>query len=304
MSRRYEVGVGLLVVTAAGLLTYMALQIGAIRGSGPTVEVDALFPDAAGLTEGAVVSVAGVQVGRVSGLDVEFDRARARLSIDAGADIRADVKVRIRARSVLGEKYVELVPVSKDAPPLQDGVTLTDATGQVEIDEMVSDMGPLLRAVDPKAIEVLTQSMAADPELPKRMLADAEATLKNLRAASEELPGLIRDTRDTLGAVKATTARAEATLGRADQALGRADKLLAEVDPQQVNRVMAEAEAAAKDARKAIQHADESLSEVDKATREAQKFLKGWSTLDWETFRRVAQESGIYVRVSPVDRKK
>lgn len=304
MSRRYEVGVGVLVLTALGLLAYMALQVGAIRGTGPTVEVDAIFPDAAGLSDGAVVAIAGVQVGRVSGLGIEFDRARAHLSIDASAQVRSDVRVRIRARSVLGEKYVELVPVSKEAPLLESGVTLVDESGQVEIDEMVSEMGPLLAAIDPRAIEVLTQAVAEDPERPKRMLADAEATLHALRLASEEFPALIADGRDTLAEVRATSARAEKSLAKAEVAIDRVNAVAERVEPEEVDALLAEARGAATDARTALQHADATLARADRAADQATEVLEGWSELDWETFRQVAQETGIFVRLTPVGKKK
>ena len=119
MSRRFEIGVGVLVLGAVGLLAYMALQIGAIRGLGEDpVEVVAVMDDVVGLSEGAVVAVAGVPVGKVTSLTVDFDRARVGLALDAAAGIRADARVVMRARSVLGEKYVELVPESRDAPLL------------------------------------------------------------------------------------------------------------------------------------------------------------------------------------------
>lgn len=291
---------GVLVVTAAGLLAYMALQIGAIRGSGPTVEVDAVLPDAAGLSEGAVVSIAGVQVGRVTKLAIDYDHAKAHLSIDAGADVRKDVKVAVRSRSVLGEKYIELRPQSKDAPPLTGGEELTDLNGQVEIDEMVTDMGPLLKAIDPEAITLLTQAMKEDPERPKRMLADTERALHNLAVASDELPALMKETRETLADVRKATDKAEATLARADRAVDQLDKLASSVDPARIDRLLDQTEGAVKDTRDALAHVDRTLSKVDQTTDEARKIVKGWSDVDWETFRKVAQETGIYVRVSPV----
>ncbi len=107
-TRAQEIGVGVLVVGAAALLGWMSIKISGSSGLGDAVEVAAVFDDVTGLQDGASVSVAGVQVGRVSGLEVDHDRALVRLEIDPAARIREDVQVRVRARSLLGEKYIAL----------------------------------------------------------------------------------------------------------------------------------------------------------------------------------------------------
>ncbi len=304
MSRRHEVGVGVLLVVATGLLGYMAIQVGAIRGTGPTIELDAVLPDAAGLSEGAVVAIAGVQVGRVTTLAVDHDHARAHLSVDASANVRTDVRIAVRARSVLGEKYLELRPQSKDAPLLASGATLIDSAGQVEIDEMVTEMGPLLRAIDPKAVEALGKALTDDPDRPARMLADVEKALHNVALASDELPALIQSTKSTLAEVESTATRARTTLDRAEATLDRVDKAADAVDPAKIERLVDDAGGAMADARQAARHADETLGRIDGAVADGRKMLAGWSELDWETLRRVAQESGVYVRLSPVDKRK
>lgn len=303
MSRRHEVGVGLLVVGALGLLAYMALQVGALRGSGPTVDVDAILPDAAGLSVGAVVSIAGVQVGRLEALQVEFDHARAHLSIDESAGVRRDAKLTVRARSVLGEKYLELRPQSKDAPVLVDGDVLEDTRAGVEIDEMVATMGPLLKAVDPAAIAALSDAIKNDPQRPTRMLDDAERALHNVAVASDELPALMQEAKTTLADVRGTAASARGTLAKADRAVERVDQVTAQVDPAQIDRLLDDAEATLKDGRAAVEHADRTLGKVDAAADSGRKLLDGWKDADWETFRRVAQETGVYVRLSPVGKK-
>ena len=104
---RHEVGVGIFVVAAAALTGWMAIKAGAV-GLGERVEVSAVFDNVVGLSDGAAVLVAGVEVGKVTGLRADFDRARVDLSLDPEANLRLDVQAIIRARSVLGEKYVEM----------------------------------------------------------------------------------------------------------------------------------------------------------------------------------------------------
>ena len=64
-SRKHEIGVGILVLVAGGFLAYMSMQVGALRSLGDEVQVTVELADAAGLSDGAAVRIAGVQIGQV-----------------------------------------------------------------------------------------------------------------------------------------------------------------------------------------------------------------------------------------------
>lgn len=300
---RHEVGVGCLVIVAAGLLAFMALQVGAIRGPGETVEVGVLLEDAAGLSTGAVVSIAGVPVGRVEALEVDFDKARATVSLDADAQVRADAAVVMRARSVLGEKYLEIVPESRDAPLLKDGDTLTKTVGSLEIDQLVTRLGPLVDALDPETLRKVGASLSTaleqDPERPARMLADAERALKNAADASEDFPALVDDARATLGDARTTLASVEKTsdaarpiLARADGTVQRLDALVASVPPEDVPALLDEVRAAVKEGRAVI-------SRVDGGAADAAEILAELNGITEEDLRFWAREEGILIRLKP-----
>lgn len=300
---RHEVGVGCLVLVAAGLLAFMALQVGAIRGPGETVEVAVLLDDAAGLSTGAVVSIAGVPVGRVEALEVDFDKARATVSLDADAQVRTDATVVMRARSVLGEKYLEIVPESRDAPLLRDGDTVTKTVGSLEIDQLVTRLGPLLDALDPDTLRkvgaALSTSLEEDPERPARMLADAERALKNAADASEDFPALVDDARATLGDARTTLASVERTsdqarpvLARADGTVQRLDALVASVPPEDVPALLDEVRAAVKEGRAVI-------SRVDGGAADAAEILAELNGITEEDVRYWAREEGVLIRMKP-----
>lgn len=301
MSRRYEVGVGLLVVGAAGLLAFMALQIGALRGLGNTIQVKAAFSDAAGLSEGAVVSVSGVSVGRVESLKVESGGAMAVLSIDESAGLREDVRLAIRARSVLGEKYVELTPMGDTAALLKDGGKLVSVGQAVEIDQLVTSLGPLVDALDPEALAILTDALKADPERATRMLNDAERLLHNAAVASDALPEIAEKAKSTLASVEATADEARPVITHADSALSRvegtvtrADALLASVSPAEVDALFDDLSAAAKEGRVVIEKVNRNSGKVERLLDKADSF----SRKDWL---RITQEEGILIRLSPRD---
>jgi virulence factor Mce-like protein len=295
------VGVGLLVVGAAGLLAFMALQVGALRGLGSTIQVKAAFADAAGLSDGAVVSVSGVSVGRVESLRVESGGAVVVLSIDESAGLREDVRLAIRARSVLGEKYVELRPMGDTAPLLKDGATLVAVGQSVEIDQLVTSLGPLVDALDPEALAILTDALKADPERATRMLNDAERLLHNAAVASDAFPEIAERAKSTLSSVEATSDQARPVITHANQALTRvegtvtrADELLASVSPADIEALFDDLSAAAKEGRVVIEKVNRNSGKVERLLDKADSFTRK----DWL---RITQEEGILIRLSARD---
>jgi phospholipid/cholesterol/gamma-HCH transport system substrate-binding protein len=228
--RRNEFGVGLLLIGALAVSGFMAVRIGAFSGFAPRVAVSVAIEDAAGLEVGAAVAVAGVDIGTVDGMEIEHDVAVVSLSILEEAQIRDDAVVRVRARSILGERYLEVVPQSRSAAPLKSGDTLPRVGQQTEIDEIVNQLGPMLDAVDPelfaRLMDGLGRALEDDPERLARMLRNADRMIENAALVSEDLPALSRDVRGSVDAVTraawtldARAKQSEALIGHAEAAM-------------------------------------------------------------------------------------
>ena len=295
MKHKHEVGVGVLLLLAVGSLAWMSLQVGAIRRPGESLAITARFEDAGALKVGAGVSVAGVDVGRVAGLEVDFDEAVVELSLDGDAGIRSDAVAIIRSRSVLGEKYVDLQPVSTDAPVLADGDTLANTRVEREVTRLADDMGSMMGSLDTEAlgelVKVLIQALEDDPERVDRMLDDLEITLQNARKASEEAPALTADARAMIREMRALVRELQPAAERAEGLVVKIDEGL-EQPLEDLPVVMDETRAAVSQAREAM----EVLS-----AREDQlvQILENLSEIDKYELRRLLREEGIVVRLRP-----
>ena len=110
-----EIVVGLFVVAGLLCLGYLAIKLGkleAFGNSGYVVYAD--FASVAGLRRGDAVEIAGVGVGRVDSLSLVDDRARLALRIDAGVDIQEDAIASVRARGLIGDKFIAISPGASD----------------------------------------------------------------------------------------------------------------------------------------------------------------------------------------------
>jgi len=113
--RGTEVVVGVFVLVGLICLGYLAVRLGKLDVFGSQGYVlYADFANVAGVKQGDAVEIAGVNVGRVESLQLVQDRARLALRFDPGVRIQEDSIASIRARGLLGDKYVAVSPGASD----------------------------------------------------------------------------------------------------------------------------------------------------------------------------------------------
>lgn len=305
-SWKTEIMVGSLLLLAATAFGWMAIQVGAVHDLGESVRVTAVFDDAAGLVPDSAVKIAGVEVGRVGAMALDGNRASVTLVLRKDAAVRSDVRAEIRARSLLGEKYVSLQPKSSEAALLTDGGRIAETGGSMEIEQLVAAIGPLLAEVSPDDVRKLVHGAAllseeAGAEAPQ-IFDSARSILGKLEGLGDVVPAVQRDVPPTLAELRSTVGRLDATLDRLDRALdhgdaflGRADEAIAGVPAvvAETRSILAEVRPAADDVAKALEASDEAVSE-------ARAVLKSLSTLDDAAIRRLLREEGVLIRLKPL----
>ncbi|QGM22173.1 outer membrane lipid asymmetry maintenance protein MlaD [Spiribacter sp. 2438] len=151
-ARGTEIAVGAFVAAGLAALLVLAMQVSNItafqRMDGYTVI--AHFQDVGGLRERAPVRMGGVQIGRVSDIDLDPQRLEARVEVTIDRrfdDLPSDTAASIRTAGLLGEQYISLDPGGMpDA--LRDGdefmltrsaIVLEDIVGQFLYQQSGSD---------------------------------------------------------------------------------------------------------------------------------------------------------------------
>lgn len=296
-SRKHELGVGLLLAGALVLLAFMSLQVGALSGLGQRrIEVRVLLSDAAGLSEGAAVKVAGVDVGEISKLGIEGDKALVIVQIDTAAGLRRDAVAQVRARSVLGEKYLAFEPRSSEAAPLVAGDVVAESLPQTEIDQLVNALGPVVAGLDTEAlnatIQAVSRATADDPERLNRILKDSEEAVHNLAVASRELGPLSQEAQATLREVREVSRELRPVLRRADEAITRLDEASKGL-PQTAEKV----ELLVDETRVAVADGRRLIGKVERSTGDLEAVLHNLKEIDKVELRRLLREEGILVRV-------
>ncbi len=134
-----ETLVGLFVVVGVASLGYLAIKLGkleVIGGRGYTVLAE--FDSVAGLKNGSVVEIGGVEVGRVRDITLKNYRAVVAMSIDPGVKLQDDAIVSIRTKGLIGERYIRITPGASDKL-VQPGGRLRDTEDPIDMEQLISN---------------------------------------------------------------------------------------------------------------------------------------------------------------------
>ncbi len=112
---RTEIIVGIFVTVGIICLGYLAIRLGKLEvfaSTGYVVYAD--FNSVAGLKIGDPVEIAGVKVGKVESIGLAEDRARVGLRLEDSVKLQEDVIASVRARGLIGDKFVTITPGASD----------------------------------------------------------------------------------------------------------------------------------------------------------------------------------------------
>lgn len=179
----------LFALSCFGLLTYLWLTFGGptpLKPKGYRVVVP--FQEAGQLAQEADVRISGVRVGRVKKIEANPEQSRSDVELEIDpkyAPLPRDVKVNLRAKSLLGEQYLELTPGNKDGPAVADGGTLPEGNvaDSVELDEVFRSFDARTRA----AFQTWQQQLAITGAGRGREIGEAFAQFSPLERESTKL---------------------------------------------------------------------------------------------------------------------
>lgn len=132
-----EAGIGLFVVVAGAIFVASAFHEGDEQEA-EGYRVSITVADAAGLTEGSDVRLAGIEVGEVAAMALlpQSYSAEVVLDIDEDVELPTDTSARILPTGLVGHSYVEL-EIGGDDALLKDGDVITFAQGSVNVLDLV-----------------------------------------------------------------------------------------------------------------------------------------------------------------------
>lgn len=150
----------------------------------------------------ADVKIKGVIVGEVLDYEPTAEGADITLGLykDRTAQVPSDVTASILPKTLFGEKFVSLVAPEggSSAEPIAAGDVIERTQLSTEVEKVLSDLYPLLRAVQPADLNTTLNAVATALEGRGEQLGESLETLDAyLTRFNPELPGLVEDLRLT-----------------------------------------------------------------------------------------------------------
>jgi phospholipid/cholesterol/gamma-HCH transport system substrate-binding protein len=161
--RRYQI-YGLIFLVIAGM--FVVLSVAFYRKTFTEIVPVSLETDHVGnqLRTGADVKLRGVIVGEVRTIRPDGDHAVLDLALDPDhvGEIPGNVTARLLPKTLFGERYVALQTPAEPSGKLREGAVIgQDRTSSaVEIEEVLDNLMPVLRAIQPEKLSSTLNAMA------------------------------------------------------------------------------------------------------------------------------------------------
>ncbi len=216
----------LVIVTAfaafcvAGL-SMLAVALGLNVPGRPGWHLAASFAQTEGLVPQAEVRVSGVAVGHVLQLGPDGRGGTlVQMQMDPGVQLRRDTRAMVRPKSLIGEKYVELIRKPGSAAPyVQSGYVIprSQTSQAVEIDDVLNNMDPETRQEFSTSLRNLGVAVDQRSGDINASIPEIDSTVGNLRplartaqARQAEIDRILSD----LAVIMAALADEQDSLGR------------------------------------------------------------------------------------------
>jgi phospholipid/cholesterol/gamma-HCH transport system substrate-binding protein len=199
-------GIKLTIFTLFTMVITVALStvIGNFSLIADTYSIDAEFDDATGVLNGDLVKIAGVNVGRVTGFEVENGLATVTLQLNAEVQVPENAIVEIKYRNLLGQRVINILEpqgvASNDLLAEGDTIPASQTRPALDLDILFNNLRPLVQSTNPEDINVVARTVLRIFEGKE---GDLGAILGNLGDVTKELAGgdgrlvrLVGDLRD------------------------------------------------------------------------------------------------------------
>lgn len=136
----FEAAVGVFLVAGFLCFAWLSIKLGEVDFFGKqTYTVVSRFGSASGLKPGAAVEIAGVQIGKVTAiqLDKEDYEAEVHMEIDRDIALQEDCIASIRTAGIIGDRYLKISPGGSDEI-IAPGGEILETESAINLEELIS----------------------------------------------------------------------------------------------------------------------------------------------------------------------
>ncbi|HEU5084912.1 MAG TPA: MlaD family protein [Acidimicrobiales bacterium] len=197
--------VGVVTLVAALAASLGAYAVGSTNLLDDTYSVRAVFEETGGIRGGDPVRMAGIEVGRVTGIEPDFDRGVVVVTfdVDAGVDLGSETTAEVALATLLGGRYLRLggvveEPYLEDLAPDERRIPVERTRLPLGVIDALGQLTSTAEQLDAEAIDQLLREAAAvagDTAGQAGDIVDDVVTLTEvLNARRQQIDELVADT--------------------------------------------------------------------------------------------------------------
>lgn len=218
----HEIKVGIFAIVGLVLFCISVILLGGDKWFlTPSYELKVQIPQAQGLGQGSVVTLAGLQVGNISKIAFVEGTTDVEVTMSIESAVRPRITegsiVSVKTQGALGDKYIFITPGPPTAKPIEPG-SLVDLDKTPDFIDMIAtkgaEFGEIINVI--KEVHTLFENMNKDGRSGKLMANLVETTdnfNKMTIEARETFKMMRTETLQPLGSVMRKIDRGQGTLG-------------------------------------------------------------------------------------------
>jgi phospholipid/cholesterol/gamma-HCH transport system substrate-binding protein len=206
-SERSPVTIGFVGITAVVVIALAALNYQKLPFLNQGESYSAEFADAGGLFTGAAVEVSGYPAGKVSSIELDGSRVLVTFWVDNDIHVGERSEARIRAKSLLGTKVLEVLPRGDDT--LVETIPIDRTTSPYQLPDAIGDLATTLSGLNTdqlsESLATLAQTFSDTPEELQTAVQDVARFAQTLNERDANLRRLLDNAATATGVLAKRT---------------------------------------------------------------------------------------------------
>jgi phospholipid/cholesterol/gamma-HCH transport system substrate-binding protein len=216
LSERNPIAVGLAGLAVLVVIALLAFNAGNLPFIGGGTTYTALFTEDAGLNPGNEVRVAGVTVGKVTGVALDGNRVKVSFRVN-GAWVGDASTVSIQIKTLLGDKYLALDPLGGAAQNPAVTIPASRTTSPFDVTAAFQQLGSTIGRLDTsrlaRSLEAISDTFRNTPPSVHRALTGLASLSQVIASKGAQLARLFAGTRQITQSLAAEDSQFRALLG-------------------------------------------------------------------------------------------
>ncbi len=225
---RNPVTIGAIGLGVIALLVLLAFNASSLPLIGGGTAYSAAFTEAGGIRPDDDVRVAGVKVGKVTGVDLEGDHVRVDFVVTVPPPLGSRTAASIRMKTVLGEKYVALDPSGSGSLNPDVQIPTSRTVSSYDVIDAFSDLTTTTERIDTdqlaRSLSVIATEFKDSPEHVRAALDGLSRLSRTVAGRDEQLSTLLERANHVTGLLKSRNDQVARLVNDADLLMGELAK--------------------------------------------------------------------------------